>query len=200
VCIRGIKKPGVRKMPVLDGRQQERQGILETANLMVVAARTAPKAGGKDDILTAVVTGTEGEAIAVEMEKIAAERGNAAWTRQAGIIKDADAIVIIGVRGTKSYGLSCGACGFESCDDFTKAEKRPRQDFVGPNCTIKILDLGIAVSSAVKIASILNADNRIYYRIGAAVRRLRYLSEASVIMGIPLSATGKNPHFDRERR
>ncbi|MBE0557121.1 MAG: ferredoxin domain-containing protein, partial [Proteobacteria bacterium] len=55
-------------------------------------------------------------------------------------------------------------------------------------------------SSAVKIASILNADNRIYYRIGAAVRRLRYLPEASVIMGIPLSATGKNPHFDRERR
>ena len=49
-------------MPVLDGRQQERQGILETANLMMVAARTAPKAGGKDDILTAVVYGAETEA------------------------------------------------------------------------------------------------------------------------------------------
>ena len=47
-------------MPVLEGREQERQGILVTANLMVVAARTAPKAGGKDDILTAS-TGDEGQ-------------------------------------------------------------------------------------------------------------------------------------------
>lgn len=187
-------------MPVLDGRQQERQGILEIANLMVVAARTAPKAGGKDDILTAIVIGTEVGAIATEMEKIAAERNNAAWTQQAGIIRDAGAVVIIGVQGTKSYGLDCGACGFGSCDDFTKAEKRAGHDFDGPNCTIKNLDLGIALSSAAKIASILNADNRMYYRIGAAVRRLRYLPEASVIIGVPLSATGKNPHFDRERR
>lgn len=187
-------------MPILDGRQQERQGILEIANLMVVAARTAPKAGGKDDILTAVVTGPEAGAVAAEMERMAADRGNAAWARQAGIIREADAIVIIGVRGTKSYGLNCGACGFGSCDDFTKIEKKAGQDFDGPNCMMKNLDLGIALSSAVKIASILNADNRIYYRIGAATRRLRYLPEASVIMGIPLSATGKNPHFDRERR
>ncbi len=187
-------------MPLLEGRECERQGILEIANLMVVAARTAPKAGGKDDILTAVVTGTEAAAIAAEMEKIAAERSNPAWVRQAGIIREADAIVIIGVRGTKSYGLNCGACGFGSCDDFMKAEKRAGQDFDGPNCMMKNLDLGIAICSAVKIASILNADNRIYYRIGAAVRRLCYLPEASVIMGIPLSATGKNPHFDREKR
>jgi uncharacterized ferredoxin-like protein len=187
-------------MPVLDGRGQERQGILAIANLMVVAARTAPKAGGKDDILMAIVTGTETGAIAAEMEKLGAERNNAAWGQQAGIIRVADAVVIIGVRGTKSYGLDCGACGFGSCDAFTKAEKKSGQDFDGPNCMMKNVDLGIAICSAVKIASILNADNRIYYRIGAAVRRLRYLPEASVIMGIPLSATGKNPHFDRERK
>jgi uncharacterized ferredoxin-like protein len=187
-------------MPVLDGRQQERQGILEIANLMLVAARTAPKSGGKDDILTAVVYGIETEAIAAEMEKIATERNNTGWAQQASIIRDADAIVIIGVRGAKSYGINCGACGFLSCDDFTKAGKRTGQDFDGPNCMMKTLDLGIALCSAVKIASILNADNRIYYRIGATIRRLRYLPEASVIMGIPLSATGKNPHFDRGKK
>jgi uncharacterized ferredoxin-like protein len=187
-------------MPVLEGRACERQGILEIANLMAVAARTAPKAGGKDDILTAVVTGTEGDAIATDMVKLAAERSNPAWIQQAGIIKQADAIVVIGVRGTKSYGLNCGACGFGSCADFTIAGKKAGQDFDGPNCMMKTLDLGIALSSAVKTASILNADNRLYYRIGAAVRRLRYLPEASVIIGIPLSATGKNPHFDREKK
>ena len=61
-------------MPILDGRGQERQGILEIANLMVVAARTAPKSGGRNDILTAVVTGPEAEALAADMEKIAIVR------------------------------------------------------------------------------------------------------------------------------
>ena len=39
----------------------------------------------------------------------------------------------------------------------------------------------------------------LYYRIGTAARRLRYMPEASIIIGIPLSATGKNPNFDREK-
>ena len=56
-------------MPILDGREQERQGILEIANLMVVAARTAPKSGGRDDILTAIVHGPEIEALAADMGK-----------------------------------------------------------------------------------------------------------------------------------
>jgi len=35
------------------------------------------------------------------------------------------------------------------------------------------------------------------YRVGAAAKRLNLLPEASVIMGIPLSAKGKNIFFDR---
>ncbi len=185
-------------MPFLEGREQERQGILEIANLMVIAARTAPKSGGRDDILTAIVYGLETEAMAADMSKMAVERNDAAWMKHAKIIKGADAIVLIGVRGTKSYVTNCGACGYNSCDDFTKAEKRSGRDFDGPNCIFKTLDLGIAVCSAAKIASILNADNRLYYRIGAVARRLRYMPEASVIIGIPLTATGKNPNYDRE--
>ena len=30
-------------MPILDGKEQERQGLMEIAKLMVVSARTAPK-------------------------------------------------------------------------------------------------------------------------------------------------------------
>jgi uncharacterized ferredoxin-like protein len=61
-------------MPILDGKEQERQGLMETANLMVVSARTAPKSGGRDDIFTAVVYGKEIEDIAADIEKIAVER------------------------------------------------------------------------------------------------------------------------------
>ncbi len=184
-------------MPILDGREQERQGVLETANLMVVSARTAPKSGGVDDILTAVVHGQEVEALAADMEKIGVERKVERWGLQAQEVKGSEAIVLIGVRGTKRYVTNCGACGYASCADFEKAEKKLGQDFEGPNCIFKTLDLGVAVCSAVKTASLLNVDNRIFYRIGAAARRLNYMPEASIIMGIPLSARGKNVYFSR---
>jgi len=186
-------------MTILDGKEQERQGVMETANLMVVSARTAPKSGGVDDIFTAVVYGQEVEDLAADMEKIAVERNIEAWRQQAQNVRGSDIIVLIGVRGTKRYVTNCGACGYESCDEFDKAEKRLRQDFDGPTCIFKALDLGIAVGSAAKTASILNVDNRIFYRIGAAAKRLNYIPEASIIMGIPLSAKGKNPYFDRTR-
>ena len=187
-------------MPILDGKEQERQGIMEVANLMVVSARTAPKSGGRDDILTAVVYGKEIEDMASDMEKIGVERDAEMWGQQAPNVRGADVIVLIGVRGAKPYVTNCGACGYASCADFDRAEKKRRQDFDGPNCIFKTLDLGIAVGSAVKTASLLNADNRIFYRIGAAAKRLHYMPEASMIMGIPLSAMGKNPYFDRPNR
>ncbi len=187
-------------MAILDGKEEERQGIMQTARIMVVSARTAPKSGGVDDILTSVVYGSEILALAEDMEKIGSERGVEAWRRQAQEIKGADAIVLIGVRGTKRYIANCGACGYNSCDEFEKAERKLGQDFDGPTCLFKALDLGIALGSAVKTASMMNVDNRIFYRIGAASKRLNYMPEATVIMGIPLSARGKNPFFDRAVR
>jgi uncharacterized ferredoxin-like protein len=35
------------------------------------------------------------------------------------------------------------------------------------------------------------------YRIGTAAKRLGYLGDADIVMGIPLSATGKSVYFDR---
>lgn len=186
-------------MPIFDGTKRERRGIMAAADLMLVAARTAPKSGGRDDIVTALVTGPETEALAEELERIAAEQNDAAWLKPVGLVRSATAIVLIGVRGTKSYVCNCGACGYASCADFAAAPTRAGRDYDGPNCIFKVMDLGVALGSAVKTAGLLNADNRLYYRIGKAARRLRCLPEASVIIGIPLSASGKNPNFDRER-
>ena len=60
-----------------------------------------------------------------------------------------------------------------------------------------VLDLGIAIGSAVKTASMLNIDNRIMYSIGATAMKMK-LMDADMIIGIPLSATGKNIFFDRK--
>ncbi len=185
-------------MPIVNGEEQERKGTMEAANLMVVAARTAPKSGGVDDIITAVVFGAEKKIIAAEMDKMADERNIKNFKRDAKNVRDSEVIILIGVRGIKKFGLDCGACGYASCEKFDKVAKKGRGlDFEGPTCLFKALDLGIAIGSAVKIASMLNVDNRIIYRIGAAVKRLNYMPEASTIMGIPLSAKGKSIYFDR---
>ncbi|MBS7633412.1 hypothetical protein KEJ15_07350 [Candidatus Bathyarchaeota archaeon] len=164
---------------------------------MLVSARTAPKSAGIDDILTLIVHGKEKDAIAKKMEKIAEKRNSEGFRRDAKNVQDSEAIVLIGVRGNRSFGLNCGACGYKSCKEFDKAERKAGEDFSGPNCLFKVLDLGIALGSAVKTADILNVDNRIMYRIGTAAMKLNMMPEATVVMGIPISAKGKNIYFDR---
>jgi uncharacterized ferredoxin-like protein len=187
----------VNKLPIIRSDESEREAIMQVSKLMLVSARTAPKSGGVDDLLTAIVSESERDSLAVEMEKIAEERKIEGFKRDAKNVRDSETVVLIGARGTKKYGLNCGACGYATCDEFEKVEKKAGRDFVGPTCLFKALDLGIALGSAVKTASTLNVDNRIMYRIGTAAMRLKMLPEASVIMGIALSVKGKNPYFDR---
>ena len=185
-------------MPLVDGRMLEKEGVLEAAKMMLVSARTAPKTGGVDDIVTSLAYGEELERIAKMIDDIGDERGIDGFHRDANNVRDSDAVVLIGVRGKKKYALDCGACGFGSCDEFTNTEEIEGIDFIGPTCLFKALDLGIALGSAVKMAGILNVDNRIMYRIGAAAMKLKMLPEATVIMGIPLSAKGKSIYYDRQ--
>lgn len=185
--------------PMIESKEGERKAILEAARLMLLAVRTAPKSAGIDDILASVIYGPEKDAVAEEMENIGENRGIENFRRDARNVRDSEAVILVGVRGNKTLGLNCGACGCESCKEFEQGGKKPGQDFTGPTCLLKALDLGIALGSAAKTASLLDIDNRIMYRIGAAAMKLKLMSEATVIMGIPLSAKGKNVYFDRSK-
>ncbi len=187
-------------MPLIRSRKGERDAVLQVAKLMLISARTAPKSGGVDDISTAIIYGAEKEALVAEMERIAEERNISSFKRDSKNVRDSEAVVLIGVKGTRSFELDCGACGYANCKEFEEAEKKAGRDFTGATCLFKALDLGIALGSAVKTASTLNVDNRIMYRIGAAAKRMKLLPEASIIMGIPLSAKGKNIYFDRHKQ
>lgn len=184
--------------PMIESKNGEREAILETAKFMLLAARTAPKTGGIDDVLTLIVHGEEKDNIAGKMEEIAEKRKIEHFKRDAKNVRDSEAVILIGVRGSKSVGLNCAACGYRSCKEFEEAKKELGEDFFGPTCIFKALDLGIALGSAVKTASVLNVDNRVMYRVGTAALKLKLLPEATVIMGIPLSAKGKNIYFDRK--
>ncbi len=45
--------------PIIGSENGEKEAILETAKLMLAAARTAPKTAGLDDIITLIVYGEE---------------------------------------------------------------------------------------------------------------------------------------------
>jgi uncharacterized ferredoxin-like protein len=77
-----------------------------------------------------------------------------------------------------------------------KSQKKRGEDFVGPLCAFQIMDLGIALGVAAKMASELNIDNRIMYSAGAAAMDLGLLS-ADLMIALPLSVGAKNIFFDR---
>jgi len=181
-----------------DSKQEEKEAILQAAKFMLVAARTAPKTAGIDDILTSIVHGSQKKLIADTMEETAEERKIDGFKRDAKNVRESEAVILIGVRGNKSAGLNCGGCGFENCKKFDEQERKQGRDFTGPTCIFKGLDLGIALGSAAKTASMFNVDNRIMYRVGAAAARLGLLPEATIVMGIPVSAHGKSIYFDRK--
>jgi uncharacterized ferredoxin-like protein len=174
-----------------------KETVRMVADLMEVAARTAPKGVGKDFIEIKVLTDEERIAVGDEMMCMNGETGRPNFDRDGQNVLDSDALILIGLLPHKGAGLNCGACGFSTCKEM---EGHPcTGDFIGGNCAIRLLDLGIAMGSAVKIASELNVDNRIMYRVGVAARRLG-LAKAQIVHGVPLSATGKNIFFDRQPR
>ena len=180
----------------------EKDAVLTVAGLMALAARTAPKGKGIDTILIRILTGKDLKKLGRHLADLGVARNIGFFQRDAANIAASDVVVLIGATGEKVTGVNCGACGFPTCVEMAAEYKRRDEvttDFAGPNCAIRMADLGIAVGSAVKTAQIHNVDNRIMYSGGVAAIDLGYLEKkCTVAYAIPLSATGKNIFFDRE--
>lgn len=164
------------------------------AELMAIAARTAPKSAGQDFIVTAIIEGDDVKALADRMFEFGERTGKRNFDRDAKNVAVSDTVVLIGVKDGKTLGLNCGACGAETCAALPVNSSEG--EFKGPQCAFRLLDMGIALGSAAKTASLLNVDNRIMYRIGVVAREMG-LIDADYVMGIPLSVTGKSIYFDR---
>ncbi len=164
------------------------------ADLMAVAARTAPKSAGQDYVVIKVLEGDDVRALADGMVEYGRRTGKKNFDRDGRNVAASEVVVLIGLKDARSVNLNCGACGAETCSAL--AMNSHEGEFRGPQCALRLLDMGIALGSAVKMAGLLNADNRIMYRAGVAARELG-LIDADFVMGIPLSASGKSIYFDR---
>ena len=169
--------------------------------LMAAAARTAPKAGGKDFLEIVVVTADEDlKRIAAAMHEYAPRSTNEAfWMRDASNIENSQALLLIGLAKPVTAGYDCGACGAPTCAEFAKARTVVAKEmgYSGPHCVMRMIDIGVALASGAKAASLLSVDNRVQQRVGAAARALGII-KAEVALGIPVSISGKSIYFDRQ--
>ena len=190
-------------MAQLKSKDVEKSAVNMVAALMAAAARTAPKAKGVDDTASLFLDGEDLERLAKAMEYKATKKpeyASSIFKRDANNVRKSQSVLLLGVTGHPKgmeEPLDCGACGYASCEHLAKArEKLKVKDFGGPVCMFQSMDLGIALGSAVKLAAELCIDNRMMYTIGAAAKELGLL-DSDIIIGIPLSVTGKSPYFDR---
>ena len=172
----------------------EKEAVTQMALEILVAAKTAPKGKGIDNLVTYLLDKDDIKKLADEMEKQSEKRG--AFYRDADNLKESDSVVIIGLKDSQPLGLNCGACGFETCADFKNVKKMTKTPFSGPICSLKSVDLGIAIGSAASKAKDLCLDNRIIYSVGATACLLKMI-EAECAYAIPLSVSGKSPYFER---
>ena len=169
----------------------ELRALESVAGLMCLAARTAPKARGLDNLHIAIVRGEEKARVTARMRDVAAANPAAAFfARDAGCCDAAPLVVLIGTKVGPLGIPACGFCGHENCDACAKA---------GGRCAYNAGDLGIAVGSAAAVAAAHHADNRIMFSFGKSAIETGILPpEIKIAFGIPLSGTGKSPFFDRK--
>jgi uncharacterized ferredoxin-like protein len=167
------------------------EAVEDVARKMMIAARTAPKARGIDNIVQLLATGKEVEIIADKMREIGEKAKQDFFLRDADNLLQAQILFLIGTKINSLNLKKCGLCGFSNC------AAREKKDVVP--CAFNTGDLGIAIGSAVSIAAMHHVDNRIMYTAGLAVVELELLGqEVKIAYGIPLSVSSKNPFFDRK--
>ncbi len=172
---------------ILNERNSRHEHVLGVARQMMTAARTAPKGKGIDIIEIAMITDDDIRALSAKMLEIAEEKQMKFFLRDADNILSAECIVLIGTR-EQAQGLNCGHCGYATC----------AARAAGVPCAINTVDVGIAIGSACATAADHRVDTRVMFSAGLAAQRMGWLEDCRQVFAIPVSASTKNPFFDRK--
>ena len=174
---------------ILDAQTTELNAIMAVAELMAAAARTAPKGKGADRLVSMIFTGEDKDQVAARMVEISRKADIPFFQRDAENIYHCSAVLVLGTTLAPLGIPYCGYCGYEDCQACSQNDGR---------CSFNIIDLGIALGSAVSVAARHHIDNRIMFSFGRTALEMGLLPEGTrVAYGIPLSVSSKSPFFDR---
>lgn len=198
------------KHPALGNDALRTDALRHVASLCATAAITAPKSGGqlflKGSPVFIETLWVEDldvrKQLASWLRARGRERREAIWFRDSRVCERVDGILFIGLKDWYPPVYDCGACGYATCAEFldattaiTKASSE-KFEFAGPTCNLRDIDLGIAVGSAAKTASLNNVDCRCQTRVAVAARHIGLIG-ADVAVALSLSITHKSLGFDR---
>lgn len=166
--------------------------LMRTAEKMITAARTAPKAKGIDNLVIAMAEGDTIKLLSNKLNELVSEgKAPEYFARDGKNILNSKVIVLIGTK-IEPVGIKyCGYCGLENCEENLKHPNIP--------CALNTGDLGIAIGSSVSVAMDERVDNRIMHSVGIAAVDLKLLGDnVNIAYGIPLYIGSKNIFFDRK--
>lgn len=115
----------------------------------------------------------------------------AKYGREGSNVANSNTVVLIGLEGVDVPALDYGACGGESCALSNIYE----DEFRSQKCALRLLEMGIGLGLAAKMAAPPTVDNWNLYPASLEAWEIR-LIEADGI-AIFLSAAGKSTYFDR---
>src|SRR5208282_152415 len=178
------------EMTMKTSAELEQQAALQVASLMAAAARTAPKTRGIDNIqVIAIEDLATKDKLVSKMRELAKSEDRRWFERDATCVENSLAVLLVGVAANPA-DLNCGYCGHGTCEEMEKTNGI---------CSFNSIDLGIAASSAVRVAADYRVDTRMMFSVGhAGLAMGLFQSRVKQALGIPLSITGKSPFFDRK--
>ena len=164
--------------------------VQEVANLMLTAARTAPKGRGRDTLILGKIFGDDLKILADKMYEMSDWNGQKFYARDAANILNSEVVIVLSTRIDPLGMENCGNCGLDTCKN--------KLDYQDAPCAFNTVDLGIAVGVAASVAANHHVDNRIMFSAGQAIKELNFLGEeVGPVFCIPLSVSSKSPYFDR---
>ncbi|WP_459129117.1 ferredoxin domain-containing protein [Guggenheimella bovis] len=160
------------------------------ATQLIARAKTAPKAAGKDSLVYRLAEKEDIKALQEEIVRLGIESDTPYFIRDAENLNSIQTIVLVGTKDQTRGVPQCGYCGFGDCKNKMKNKGR---------CAYDLIDLGIALGSALSLAQTLGIDNRVMFTLGKAALSLGWMENCYAAFGIPLSISEKNIFFDRQR-
>ena len=168
----------------------EQISVLQIANTMASAAKTAPKGLGINRIDTLILTEDDIKPIIEKMKKTAYDYKMSYFLRDAESLEKSQALVLIGTTYGYRGLTSCGLCGNIDCATNKK---------MGGICVFDTIDLGIAIGAACSVALTNQLDHRVFFSIAKAALDLGdYLPSCKLMLAIPVSTCSKNIYYDRK--
>lgn len=178
-------------MAIIKEHQIKREILANAATRMMAAARTAPKAKGRDTLEMIIVDGADLHNLRKEMDRLGKENHMDFLVRDAKHIPEIAVALIVGTK-IKTLGLNeiCQLCGFKNCSEKEKYSDTP--------CIFNTGDLHLALGSAAMIAASSGIDSRIMFSVGKAALSIGlFNNDIKIAMGILIAMESKNPFFDR---